>query len=155
MATRPCVCQEPGNMTRTHKELVVYLQVQSRAPEPASRRRSYKKQDTADPKERQHTQPEPGKSIPQPAPNALFGRESHSVHSSPVQVRGEGTELPDVFGTPSAGEQRRSKGKIQAIPISAAGSVSGLRDCILLSRLLFSLPAPNAASPGKAWKFAP
>lgn len=61
MATLLCVCQEPGNTTRTHKEFVLYLQVQSRAPEPASRKRSYKEQDTADPKERQHAQPGPGK----------------------------------------------------------------------------------------------
>lgn len=60
---------------------------------------------------------------------------------SSVQVRGEGTELPDVFDILSTGEQWRSKGKIQVIPILTAGSVSGLRDCMLLSRLLSSLPA--------------
>lgn len=61
MATLLCACHEPRNMTRTHKELALYLQVQSTAPEPASRKRSYKKQDTADPKERQQAQLEPGK----------------------------------------------------------------------------------------------
>lgn len=57
-------------------------------------------------------------------------------HSPSVQVRGEGTELPDAFGALSAGEQWRSKGKIQAIPIPQQALFQG---CMTASRSLSAL----------------
>lgn len=54
MATLLCAYQEPGNTTWTHKELVLYKFREGL-------QNLLLEKDTADPKERQHAQLEPGK----------------------------------------------------------------------------------------------